>query len=37
MAQAPQTWILTGSPENVAATREHGSTARTRTGAAVAA
>jgi hypothetical protein len=24
MAPAPQTWILTGSPENFAATREHG-------------
>ena len=24
MAQAPTTWILTGSPENFAATREHG-------------
>jgi EVE domain len=24
MAQAPKTWILTGSPENFAATREHG-------------
>ncbi|MEA2253877.1 MAG: hypothetical protein QOC78_400 [Solirubrobacteraceae bacterium] len=26
MAQAPQTWILTGSPDNFAATREHGFT-----------
>jgi hypothetical protein len=24
MADSPQTWILTGSPENFAATREHG-------------
>lgn len=24
MAEAPKTWILTGSPENFAATREHG-------------
>jgi hypothetical protein len=24
MADAPKTWILTGSPENFAATREHG-------------
>jgi hypothetical protein len=24
MGQAPKTWILTGSPENFAATREHG-------------
>jgi len=24
MADAPKTWILTGSPENLAATREHG-------------
>jgi hypothetical protein len=24
MAEAPTTWILTGSPENFAATREHG-------------
>jgi hypothetical protein len=24
MAQAPKTWILTGSPENFAATRERG-------------
>jgi hypothetical protein len=24
MAQAPKTWILTGSPENFDATREHG-------------
>jgi hypothetical protein len=26
MAQAPPTWILTGSPENFAATRERGFT-----------
>jgi len=26
MAQAPKTWILTGSPENFAATRERGFT-----------
>ena len=23
-ATAPQTWVLTGSPENFAATRDHG-------------
>jgi hypothetical protein len=37
MAQAPQTWILTGSTENVAATRELRFTARRPAAAAVAA